>query len=604
MATKHSKPENSMPPRKQFRPSPTPQHRSAGRAARSSSGGWTPGIGIAIAGVLALAAGTWWASACNTSKPAARDKGRVTRVEPLPTGVQPMVSTITSAGIDDEAPAEIVDAGVPDGPYEGPYVVARVITAPVYSTMSRSSDKLIGYMRSGGKAPTEATPIVRPNCKEGWYRLIPRGFVCGRHVSPATPDAIASSGTPPDFDALVPYKYAYNTKDGTPLYREIPTREQMEQYEPYLVASRTKSDGNATTHAAKERSPAAHDGGSPEAPWDGADAGRAHGDALDAGLAAAPVDGSADEPEPDLPWWQLAPDAGRKPITLEDMKEGADGILVKRMARGFFVAVDKTFRRNDRLWIRTTEGLYAPSDRMSINSPPAFHGVEITNGLELPVAFVLSDLANTYELEGEDWKKRKERVKRYTPLALTGRTQRGGGELYRETREGYWVRDRNVTVVDAMAPPAGAGDHEKWIDVNLSHQTLTAYEGARAVYATLVSSGKKGSTKATDHSTVEGEFRVREKHVAATMDGDGAAPGEGPYSIQDVPYVMYFKGSYAIHGAFWHNNFGRKMSHGCVNLAPADAKWVFQWSEPQLPPGWHGAWATDDHPGTRIVLHQ
>ena len=80
------------------------------------------------------------------------------------------------------------------------------------------------------------------------------------------------------------------------------------------------------------------------------------------------------------------------------------------------------------------------------------------------------------------------------------------------------------------------------------------------------------------------------------MDGDGPA-GDLPYSIQDVPYVQYYDGSYALHGAFWHNNFGREQSHGCVNLSPTDAKHLFFWSEPSLPRGWHGVWSSSKRKG-------
>jgi len=89
-----------------------------------------------------------------------------------------------------------------------------------------------------------------------------------------------------------------------------------------------------------------------------------------------------------------------------------------------------------------------------------------------------------------------------------------------------------------------------------------------------------------------------------TMDGDGKAASDLPYSIEDVPYVQYFEGSYALHAAFWHNNFGHEMSHGCVNLSPLDAKKVFLWSEPHLPRGWHAVWATAEHRGTLVVVHE
>jgi lipoprotein-anchoring transpeptidase ErfK/SrfK len=138
----------------------------------------------------------------------------------------------------------------------------------------------------------------------------------------------------------------------------------------------------------------------------------------------------------------------------------------------------------------------------------------------------------------------------------------------------------------------------------VSEQTLVAFEGKRPVYATLVSTGKKSRIKAKDHRTPVGEWRVREKHITTTMDGDGTAAGDLPYSIEDVPYVVYYHRSYAVHGAFWHRNYGIRMSHGCVNLAPLDAKRVFFFVQPPLPQGWHGVWSRPERPGSRIRVHQ
>jgi hypothetical protein len=85
---------------------------------------------------------------------------------------------------------------------------------------------------------------------------------------------------------------------------------------------------------------------------------------------------------------------------------------------------------------------------------------------------------------------------------------------------------------------------------------------------------------------------------------DGAVASDGPYSIDDVPWVMYFNGGYALHGAFWHDRFGAERSHGCVNLAPEDAKTVFNWTDPPLPPAWHGVFAKDESTGTRVIVHE
>jgi lipoprotein-anchoring transpeptidase ErfK/SrfK len=123
------------------------------------------------------------------------------------------------------------------------------------------------------------------------------------------------------------------------------------------------------------------------------------------------------------------------------------------------------------------------------------------------------------------------------------------------------------------------------------------------VFATLVASGKRDANdKTKDHPTPTGTFRIQAKHVSATMDGNIAA--DAPYSIEDVPWVMYFDGSYALHGAFWHSNFGHTMSHGCVNLSPADARELFGWTEPHLPDGWHGVFTREPKDGTRVVLHE
>ena len=119
----------------------------------------------------------------------------------------------------------------------------------------------------------------------------------------------------------------------------------------------------------------------------------------------------------------------------------------------------------------------------------------------------------------------------------------------------------------------------------------------KCVNATVVSSGRN------EHETVTGSFHIREKHIASTMDGDADIAADGPYSIEDVPYIQYFNGGYALHGAFWHAEFGHVKSHGCVNLSPWDAKALFGWTEPQIPTGWHGAHATPEQPGTIVVTH-
>ncbi len=115
------------------------------------------------------------------------------------------------------------------------------------------------------------------------------------------------------------------------------------------------------------------------------------------------------------------------------------------------------------------------------------------------------------------------------------------------------------------APPATGGGGQRWIDVNLSAQTLTAYQGDTPVFSASISGGLPGTP------TVVGRFAIYTKLTSTRMTGPG-------YDLPNVPYTMYFYRGYAIHGTYWHNNFGYPMSHGCVNMRTQDAAWVFNWA--------------------------
>jgi hypothetical protein len=142
-----------------------------------------------------------------------------------------------------------------------------------------------------------------------------------------------------------------------------------------------------------------------------------------------------------------------------------------------------------------------------------------------------------------------------------------------------------------LGDPNASG--RKWIEISISQQTLWAYQGGTLISSTLVSTGLDPNT------TEEGLFHVRYKlptqDMAGTTNADGEVValgqeaadnagvgtevGETPYVVQDVPNVMYFNlDAEALHGAYWHNNFGHKMSHGCVNLPLYFAAWLYGWA--------------------------
>src|SRR5207248_10530459 len=138
--------------------------------------------------------------------------------------------------------------------------------------------------------------------------------------------------------------------------------------------------------------------------------------------------------------------------------------------------------------------------------------------------------------------------------------------------------------------------------ISILSQTLVLYEGRKPVYVTAIATGKDGlgDPKKT-FSTVRGTFHIREKHVTTTMD---AHEVDNKFELRDVPWVEYFEAGYALHAAYWHDVYGTPRSHGCVNLSPIDARRLFFWTDPELPPGWHAVYAdADTGKGTIVYSH-
>lgn len=122
------------------------------------------------------------------------------------------------------------------------------------------------------------------------------------------------------------------------------------------------------------------------------------------------------------------------------------------------------------------------------------------------------------------------------------------------------------TLAPVVYVPDGIGAGERWIDVDLTKQRTYAYEGSTLIREFVVSTGTWQTP------TVTGQYRIYVKYRTADMSGPG-------YYLRDVPYVMYFYKGYGLHGTYWHNNFGTPMSHGCINLTPEEAGWLFNFAE-------------------------
>jgi lipoprotein-anchoring transpeptidase ErfK/SrfK len=132
------------------------------------------------------------------------------------------------------------------------------------------------------------------------------------------------------------------------------------------------------------------------------------------------------------------------------------------------------------------------------------------------------------------------------------------------------AQSARVTDVNSATDPAAViaklrQTSDRWIEVQLDHQRLVAWEGNKPVYAIIVSTGTDS------HPTRSGIFAIQSKLAVARMQG-------ADYDVPDVPFTMYYDDSYAIHGAYWNRQFGTPVSHGCVNVAVNHAEWLFNWA--------------------------
>jgi len=506
-----------------------------------------------------------------------------------------------------------------------PRIVALGTWVPVRRDPRRDA-ALAGYLRAGTivavegtRAGRETCPVHRDHPEGGWYRVAGGGYVCvGGALAIPWPARGFRRPVQPALDAGMPYQYA--SVNGTPnLYRAPPSMEELRVYEPWRFPDADTSVSAATESAdpsppsdpaaptSPEQSPSITAAATPPAPAPAALTG------------PAPVAPTTPERAPNAatPTAASAPAVAAAPTpaaaetpsgepTLRDLRGDRSGPVIRRLIRGMHLSLDRTVvsqANGDRYW-RTQSGGFVRTGPLSMDEHiPTFRGVELDAAHTLPFAFAVSPRGTTYRLAANGLSASAHRpMPRLTPIQLTADPPVViGANTYYRTVDGVAVNGRHVRVALFRAPPADLSPGEKWIDIDLDAQILVAYEGPRPVFVTLVSSGRRATNELERFETPAGRFRIRGKHVTTTMDGDTAA--DGPYSIEDVPWAMYFFESYALHGAFWHGNYGWRMSHGCVNLSPSDAQHLFSWVEPALPEGWHGVFATDEHPGTRVLLH-
>lgn len=500
--------------------------------------------------------------ACQTTDPPGAPSSHGTfRLESLAISERTLGQQAAPVGIEDHS-SERAFGGPDDNlPFEatGEQLGSIALHTWIYTDTGPSRTRL-GQLRAGAVVDRRGPAIENDGCRGGWYRINPRGFVCvgkGATLDLNHPVLTASKIGPIRGQGF-PYIYALAGEHAPYLYFKLPTPAQMREIE-----------GDFQNRSARFL-------------W-GARSGQ------------------------EVQWLTIAeqpPEFLQRGVALTKPYGAESGLRREvhagQAARDSGFALTETFEWERRAFGLTTELDMIALDRIEPVKPSTFEGVMLGSNEDLPALRVTAAWVNVYPVD-ENGKTGKPRaLPRRSIIKLNGKKRTIGGVAHWETTQGELVAGVGVDVIEARTsfPSVATGDR-KWIDVSLRDQVLVAYEGRKPVYVTLVSTGAGGfgdPEKTT--ATVQGTFMVYAKHVSATMNGDEDKADS--FSLRDVPFVQYFHKGYALHGAYWHDEFGRWRSHGCVNLSGRDSAWLFEWTDPPVPKDWH--MVLNKERGTVVVI--
>lgn len=456
-------------------------------------------------------------------------------------------------------------------PTEVPRLYAKTRHVWIYAEPD-ATKQWIGYLWSGGSVILRSTkPRYGIGC-EFFYAIEPRGYVCidgGRAtLDPKDPVVVALHAYAPRYDSAWPHRYGESR--GAPLYFSLPDAAEQRAREPGLQNHLERLE-----RARRE--------------------GHGDGALLDVDLTPAPPG--------ELVFPKLSPSVREAHSELKRRSTVAYSRELRYAARDFYLTADYRF---------------IPKDRVVPYPVSQFRGIRIGTDAKLPLAFSRRESVTRYrQVDDTHFEAGQGKLERLSHVELSGKSVRSGKVEYLQTHDGDWIqRDEVVVPVVAEKTPWEAPVRQPdvsplrpkgratWIEVSVRGGWLIAYEDTTPVFVTLISPGRGGeATKGRDpletSATPVGRFSINGKFITSTM----VAPNE--YLHSDVPFAQNFTGPYALHAAYWHDNWGNLMSGGCINLSPLDAQFMFHWTEPAAPAGWHGTrWLPYLEPATTLVIHR
>lgn len=246
--------------------------------------------------------------------------------------------------------------------------------------------------------------------------------------------------------------------------------------------------------------------------------------------------------------------------------DAPDGTISEVLGAGFNYV---TLSEEHGNWARIAPDQWINKDELSDNVIISrFAGILLPEGgLTYTTAWTLRHVRPSYAAGGDEYPDNPF-LHRYTLVNIFETIELDGHRWYK-VGSNQWLHQFDVAKVLPAERPSEV-ETDKWISVDLYEQVLIAYEGDTAVFATLISSGLP------QWSTNEGLFNIYLRFDRTLMSGAYSQPDF--YYLEEVPWTMYFDDDIALHGTYWHDSFGYRHSHGCVNMSITDAHWLYRWT--------------------------
>ncbi len=461
----------------------------------------------------------------------------------------------------DEASAPDALPALTVPPTDAPRVYAKSRHVWIRS-MPQSDVQWIGYLWWGGSVKIRGEKRVPgAGCSKEWVPVEPRGWVCVDEeqatLNPEDEQLLGIYPHRPRVESPWPHKYA---AVHAPLrrYGELPDLERQKSWE------RGFEEHFAAVLEARKTGSIEH---FPEA---------------------------LGQLDPSL--------SGKQPPKIPPLPKGLSEDAPKIVARSAMTYVTEA-DFGDRSFLLTGDLSWVPKDRVELLPPRHFQGVELGDTWKLPLAFFRGKDRPGFIRKGDGtFEESPEKFERHSVVQLENEVVRDGyTRYYKVEGKDLWVSSKEAVVPtprDETPWGAQVGKPDEtgrarpgratWLEASILGGWLVAFEGTTPVYATMISAGRGGTPHPNKDpletaSTPTGWFPIGGKFKTATMNSSST-----PIVHMDVPWTQNFSGPHAIHSAYWHDDWGNLKSAGCVNVSPKDGKWLFEFTEPTVPEGWHG----------------